>query len=219
MAADDVFDLSVGGYLAPLDDFVARDLEFDDLEPAVIEARPGPGGEVTALSVGAAYLGVFYNQAHLEQAGVEPPSSWEDSWSIGEFEFAARRLTLGDEDRMDRYGLAAVPWLTRAALADAAGLTGADAFFVADQTRSTMRSPVHARTLGRMANWRSRSQMELGIEERFATPFNGGRVALYVDAGDFAPLVRPTIPWGVAPLPLVDRRAAGDGGAWSCAWR
>ncbi len=201
VAADDVFDLTVAGNLAPLDDFVARDLEFDDLDPAVIETRPGPGGEVTALSIGAAYLGVFYNQAHLDQAGVEPPSSWEDAWSIAEFEFAARRLTLGDEDRMDRYGLAAVPWLTRAALADAAGLTGAEAFFVDDQTRSTMRSPVHARTLGRMANWRSRSQMELGIEERFATPFNGGRVALYVDASDFAPLVRPTISWGVAPLP------------------
>ena len=43
--------------------------------------------------------------------------------------------------------------------------------------------------------------MELGIEERFGTPFNGGQVALYVDASDFAPLVRPTVPWGVAPLP------------------
>ena len=41
----------------------------------------------------------------------------------------------------------------------------------------------------------------MALEERFGTPFNGGRVALYVDASDFAPLVRPTIPWGVAPLP------------------
>lgn len=201
VAADDVFDLTAGGYLAPLDEFVARDVEFDDLAPAVIEARPGPGGEVTALSIGAAYLGVFYNEAHLEQTGVEPPSSWEDPWSIAEFEFAARRLTAADEERVDRYGLAAVPWLTRAALADAAGLTGAEAFFVADQTRSTMHSPVHSRTLGRMAGWRSRSRIELGIEERFGTPFNGGRVALYVDASDFASQVRPTIPWGVAPLP------------------
>ena len=144
---------------------------------------------------------MFYNEAHLELAGVEPPSSWEDSWSIAEFEFAARRLTAADEDRVDRYGLAAVPWVTRAAMAGAAGLGGADAFFAPDQTRSTMQSPVHARTLGRMARWRSGSRIELGIEERFGTPFNGGRVALYVDASDFAPLVRPTIPWGVAPLP------------------
>ena len=201
VAADDVFDLTAGGYLAPLDEFVARDVGLDDLAPAAIEARTGPGGEITALSIGAAYLGVFYNEAHLELAGVEPPSSWEDSWSIAEFEFAARRLTAADEDRVDRYGLAAVPWLTRAALADAAGLTGSDAFFAPDQTRSTMQAAVHARTLGRMAGWRSRSQMELGIEERFGTPFNGGQVALYVDASDFAPLVRPTVPWGVAPLP------------------
>jgi len=212
VAADDVFDLTAGGYLAPLDEFVARDVEFDDLAPAVIEARPGPGGEVTALSIGAAYLGVFYNEAHLEQTGVEPPSSWEDPWSIAEFEFAARRLTAADEERVDRYGLAAVPWLTRAALADAAGLTGAEAFFVADQTRSTMHSPVHSRTLGRMAGWRSRSRIELGIEERFATPFNGGRVALYVDASDFASQVRPTIPWGVAPLPAwTDGSAVTEG--------
>ena len=200
VAADDVFDLTAGGHLAPLDEFAARDLDLEDLAPAVTAARPGPGGEVTALSVGAAYLGVFYNEAHLEFAGVEPPSSWDDAWSIAEFEFAARRLTAGDEDRMDRYGLAAVPWVTRAFLA-AAGLTGPDAFFAPDQTRSTMQSALHARTLGRMARWRSQSQIELGIEERFGTPFNGGQVALYIDASDFAPLVRPTIPWGVAPLP------------------
>ena len=212
VAADDVFDLTVAGNLAPLDEFVARDLDLEDLAPAVIEARPGPGGEVTALSIGAAYLGVFYNEAHLEQTGVEPPSSWEDPWSIAEFEFAARRLTAADEERVDRYGLAAVPWLTRAALANAAGLTGADAFFVADQTRSTMHSPVHSRTLGRMARWRTGSQVELGIEERFATPFNGGRVALYVDASDFASQVRPTIPWGVAPLPAwTDGSAVTEG--------
>ena len=160
-----------------------------------------PAGRSTALSIGAAYLGVFYNEAHLALAGVEPPSSWEDSWTIAEFEFAARRLTAADEDRVDRYGLAAVPWVTRAAMAGAAGLAGSDAFFAPDQTRSTMQSAVHARTLGRMARWRSGSQIELGIEERFGTPFNGGQVALYVDASDFAPLVRPTIPWGVAPLP------------------
>ena len=201
VAADDVFDLTAGGHLAPLDEFVARDLDLDDLAPAAIEARTGPGGEITALSIGAAYLGVFYNEAHLELAGVEPPSSWEESWSIAEFEFAARRLTAADEDRVDRYGLAAVPWVTRAAMAGAAGLAGADAFFAPDQTRSTMQSPVHARTLERMARWRSGSQVELGIEERFGAPFNGGQVALYVDASDFATQVRPTIPWGVAPLP------------------
>ena len=82
VAADDVFDLTASGYLAPLDDFVARDLDFEDLAPAVTTARSGPGGEVTALSLGAAYLGVFYNEAHLESAGVEPPSRWEDPWSI-----------------------------------------------------------------------------------------------------------------------------------------
>lgn len=201
VAADDVFDLTAGGYLAPLDEFVARDVDLDDLAPAATEARTGPGGEISALSIGAAYLGVFYNEAHLASAGVEPPSSWDDSWSIAEFELAARRLTAADEDRVDRYGLAAVPWVTRAAMAGAAGSTGADAFFTPDQTRSTMQSAVHARTLGRMARWRSQSQIELGIEERFGTAFNGGRVALYVDASDFAPLVRPTIPWGVAPLP------------------
>jgi len=201
VAADDVFDLTAGGHLAPLDEFVARDIDLDDLAPAAIEARTGPGGEKTALSIGAAYLGVFYNEAHLALAGVEPPSSWEDSWSIAEFEFAARRLTAADENRVDRYGLAAVPWVTRAAMAGAAGLGGADAFFAPDQTRSTMQSTVHASTLGRMARWRSRSRIEIGIEERFGTPFNGGQVALYVDASDFAPLVRPAIPWGVAPLP------------------
>ena len=201
VAADDVFDLTAGGYLAPLDDFVARDLDLDDLAPAVTAARSGPGGEVTALSIGAAYLGVFYNESHLELAGVEPPSSWDDPWSIARFEFAARRLTAADEDRVERYGLAAVPWFTRAALADAAGLAGVDAFFASDQTRSTMHSPVHARTLRRMARWRSNSKVEIGIEERIAAPFNGGLVALYIDASDFAPLVRPSIPWGVAPLP------------------
>ena len=201
VAADDVFDLTASGFLAPLDDFVARDLDFEDLAPAVTAARSGPGGEVTALSVGAAYLGVFYNEAHLESVGVEPPSRWEDPWSIDEFEVATRRLTAADEDRVDRFGLAAVPWWTRAALADAAGLGGAEAFFVPDQTRSTMHSPTHARTLRRMERWRSRSQVELGLDERFATPFNGGLVALYVDASDFAPLVGPAVRWGVAPLP------------------
>ena len=51
-----------------------------------------------------------------------------------------------------------------------------------------------------MARWRSNSKVEIGIEERIAAPFNGGLVALYIDASDFAPLVRPSIPWGVAPL-------------------
>lgn len=201
IAADDVFDLTTGGYLVPLDEFVARHVDPVELEPAVTTARSGPGGEVAALSVGASYLGVFYNASHLEMAGVEPPTSWDDSWSVSEFEDHARRLAISDENRVLRFGLAAVPSLTRPALADANGIGPNGAFFSPDQIRSTMQTETHARTLRRMSSWRTVSEFELGIAERSAAPFNGGLTALYIDSSDFTPLIRPVVRWGFAPLP------------------
>ena len=201
VAADDVFDLTAGGYLASLDDLVARDLDASDLAPGVTKARPGPGGEVSALSVASAYMGLFYNVSHMETAGLEPPLSWEDPWTVSEFEEAARRLVVSDFGRVDRFGLSAVPSMTRAALADSNGSGSEDAFFSQDQTRSTMHSDIHARVLRRMAAWRAGSAFELGINERAAGPFNSGLVALYIDSSDFMPLIRPSVRWGFAPLP------------------
>ncbi len=201
VAPEDVFDLTAAGIVLPLDDRVARDLDPSELASAVTRARTGAGGEVGALSLGAAYLAVFYNQAHIEIAGIDVPSRWDDVWDVAEFELAARRLVVANEDRVDRFGLSAVPWLARPVLADVAGTGRTGSFFSADGSTSTMHTDAHVRALRRLSAWQTVQEFELGIQERFAAPFNGGLVSLYIDASDFAPSIRPAVRWGVAPLP------------------
>ena len=205
VAPEDVFDFTSGGLLLPLDSFVERDIDAAELAPQALEARRGPGGEVGALSLGAAYLTVFYNEAHLEASGVAPPTGWDDSWDIAAFEEAARRLVVSDAERTDRFGLAYVPWAVRAWLASAAGGDAAGRFFSGDERRSTMLTSTHSAALRRLTGWQVESEFELAIAERFAGPFNGGLVSLYVDASDFAPIVRPAVRWGIAPLPTWSR--------------
>ncbi len=201
VAPEDVFDFTAGGLVLPLDDLAARDLDMDEFVPALREARPGPGGELGALSLGARYLVMFYNRWHIEAAGVEVPTSWADAWSVTEFEQTARRMVLADEDRTDRFGFAAVPWIVRPLLASAAGGDPKGEFFNAGELRSTMAIDPHVRALKRIASWRTLLGFELGIDGRFSAPFNGGLVPFYVDATDFASSIRPGVPWEAAPLP------------------
>ena len=64
-----------------------------------------------------------------------------------------------------------------------------------------MHTDAHVRALRRLSAWQTAQEFELGIQERFAAPFNGGLVSFYIDASDFAPSIRPAVRWGVAPLP------------------
>ncbi len=201
VAPEDVFDFTAGGLVLPLDDLAARDLDADELVPAHREARPGPGGELGALSLGARYLVMFYNLGHVEAAGIEMPTSWSDAWSVSEFEQTAQRMVIADEDRTDRFGFAAVPWIVRPLLASAAGGDPAGRFFNAGELQSTMAIDAHVRALKRIATWQTLLGFELGIDGRFSAPFNGGLVSFYVDATDFASSIRAGVRWETAPLP------------------
>ena len=213
---EDVFDLTADGLVLPLDDLAARDLDMDALAPAATEARAGPGGEIGALSAGAVYLAVYYNLAHIEAAGIDVPTQWTDSWDIPTLEQAARRMVIADDDRTDRFGLATVPWVVRPWLAGAAGADRDGRFFSADETGSTMQIEPHVKALQRLATWQTVLDFELALQERFAAPFNGGLVSFYIDASDFAALIRPAVRWGVAPLPAWSGSAALTEGQELC---
>ena len=216
VSPDDVFDFTASGLLLPLDPLVERDLDVDALVPQALGAQRGPGGEVGALSLGGAYLSVFYNEAHLELAGVELPTNWASGWDIQDFEEVARRLVIGDGKRTDRFGLAYVPWVARAWLASAAGGKISGSFFSSDESRSTMRIGPHTAALRRMADWQTRSDFEFAVSGRLADPFNWGQVSLYVDASDFASSVRPAVRWGLAPLPTWSESDALTAGTELC---
>jgi len=201
IAPEDVFNATAGGLLYVLNPLYTRDMRDDLFAAGVRAARPGPGGEMGVVSLGAAYLAVFYNVLQAEAAGIDVPASWAAGWDIDTFETTARRMLVGSREQPDRFGLAMVAEVTRPWMTAATGPNPAGAFFSADESTSTLASVEHAGVLRRLMEWQTKLTFELPVPERFPAAFNGGLVSFYVDFSDFAPAVRSTVDWALAPLP------------------
>lgn len=91
-------------FLLPLDDYIA-DSGFDtgQFYEGYLDAFRGTDGQIYGLPKDASTLALFYNEAMLADAGVEPPTTWE------ELTAAAETLTEGDVT-----GLCLSPSLDRA---------------------------------------------------------------------------------------------------------
>ena len=87
----DVQQIAATGALSPLGDY---GVDTSGFAQGVIDAATYEG-EVYGLQPTANTLGLFYNKSLLEEAGIEPPTTWD------ELKAAAKALTSGD-----RYGLA-----------------------------------------------------------------------------------------------------------------
>jgi multiple sugar transport system substrate-binding protein len=87
----DVQEIAATGGLAPLSQF---DVETDGFAQGILDAATYDG-EVYGLAPAVNTLGLFYNKTLLEEAGIEPPETWDD------LKGAAAALTDGDQ-----YGLA-----------------------------------------------------------------------------------------------------------------
>ncbi len=202
VAPEDVFDFTAAGLLHGLGARVDADTELRELPPAAAASRTGAGGERTALNLGAAHQCVFYNEGHLEDAGVEAPIAWNRTWSVAEFEETARRLVVADGDRVERFGLTAIPAYARPVLA-----TGGDGSFLdAEQRASTMATPQRQARLQRLTTWQTTLAIELPISFRFVAPFSGGLASMHIDRTDVGRWIRASVPWAVAPLPAWDDR-------------
>lgn len=93
------------GAIRPLDDYVSgSDLaRREDFYEPLIQAFTGDeDGQLYGIPKDYSTLGLFYNQQLLDEAGVEPPTTWE------ELRLAGQELT-GD----DRWGLSIQPELPR----------------------------------------------------------------------------------------------------------
>lgn len=79
------------GFLLPLDDYIA-DSGFDTSQfyEGYLDAFRGSDGQIYGLPKDASTLALFYNATMLDDAGVEPPTTWD------ELEAAAETLTTGD---------------------------------------------------------------------------------------------------------------------------
>src|SRR5690606_15579269 len=87
----DVQEIAATGGLTPLSTF---DVDTSPFTQAIVDAATYEG-EVYGLGPAVNTLGLFYNADILEEAGIEPPKTWD------ELKAAAAALTEGD-----RYGLA-----------------------------------------------------------------------------------------------------------------
>lgn len=87
----DVQEIAATGGLAPLSRF---DIDTTPFTQAILDASTYEG-EVYGIGPAVNTLGLFYNADILEEAGIEPPKTWD------ELKTAAAALTEGD-----RYGLA-----------------------------------------------------------------------------------------------------------------
>ena len=92
------------GFLLPLDDYIADSgMDTSQFYEGYLDAFRGPDGAVYGLPKDASTLAMFYNPTMLEEAGVEPPTTWE------ELEAAAEALTTDEVT-----GLCLSPGLDRA---------------------------------------------------------------------------------------------------------
>ena len=204
IAPEDVFDFTAAGFLHGLGARIDADTELRDAAPGAFEARTGAGGERSALSLGAAHQGVLYNAQHLEAAGVAAPLSWRGTWTVAEFEEAARRLVIADGQRVERFGLTAIPAYARPVLAE-----GSDGEFLdAEQRTSALATPERESRLQRLTTWQTTLAIELPIAYRFVAPFSGGLTSMHIDRTDVGRWVHASVPWAVAPLPAWEGRQA-----------
>ena len=70
---DDVFFLTAAGAITVLDPYIDRDLNRDDWHPRAWNARPGPGGQVSTITVGGKPIMYLYNKGMMEEAGIKMP--------------------------------------------------------------------------------------------------------------------------------------------------
>lgn len=89
------------GVLEPLDDYITDEFEVDDFEDPLIDAFRRDD-QLWGLPKDTSTLALFYNKDHFEEAGIEPPETWE------ELEEAAEELTTDN-----RYGFGIVTDLAR----------------------------------------------------------------------------------------------------------
>ncbi|NNC24529.1 ABC transporter substrate-binding protein [Salinisphaera sp. USBA-960] len=87
----DVQEIAKTGGLSPLSDY---DVDTSGFTQGILDAATYEG-EVYGLGPVVSTLGLFYNVEMLEEAGIEPPETWD------ELKTAAAELTTGD-----RYGIA-----------------------------------------------------------------------------------------------------------------
>ena len=197
IAPEDVFDFTAAGFLHGLGARVDADAELRRAAPGAADARTGAGGERTVLSLGAAHQCVLYNTEHFETAGVSAPTSWQRTWTLPEFEEAARQLVVASRQRIERFGLTAIPAYSRPVLAEG----GDQEFLDAEQRASSLATPARQERLERLASWQTTLEIELPIAYRFVAPFSGGLSSMHIDRTDVGRWIRAGVPWAVAPLP------------------
>ena len=92
------------GFLMPLDDYISETgFDTSQFYEGYLDAFRGPDDAIYGLPKDASTLALFYNETMLADAGVEPPTTWE------ELTAAADALTTGDVT-----GLCLSPSLDRA---------------------------------------------------------------------------------------------------------
>ena len=204
IAPEDVFDFTAAGFLHGLGARVDADADLRGAAPGAFQARTGAGGERSALSVGATHQCVLYNAQHLETAGVSAPTDWRGGWTVAEFEEAGRRLVVATDQRVERFGLTAIPAYARPVLAEGSD----DGFLDTEQRKSALATPERTDRLQRLTAWQTTLGFELPIAYRFVAPFSGGLTAMHIDRTDVGRWVRASVPWAVAPLPTWEGRQA-----------
>lgn len=91
-------------FLLPLDDYIAQTgFDTSQFYEGYLNAFKGTDGQIYGLPKDASTLALFYNEAMLTEAGIEPPTNWE------ELQAAAEALTTEDVS-----GLCLSPSLDRA---------------------------------------------------------------------------------------------------------
>jgi len=73
-------DFVEGGYLEPLDDYVAKDkaLEWDDIAPFFRDFNASYKGHIYMLPLDGDFHMVYYRTDVFEAAGIKPPTTWDE---------------------------------------------------------------------------------------------------------------------------------------------
>lgn len=170
------------GALASIDDFVAEDsVDLDAFyAPALSEMEVD--GELYGLPLLVDNRSLFYNQTQLDEAGIEPPTTWD------ELKTAAVALTEKDGGTLERSGFdMSDPGLFNQYLAQAGG-----SLLNEDETKTAFNSPEGLEVLEFWQELLDEGVFQQGFGEG-ATPFAEGTMSMKYDG-----------PWALSTLDQVD---------------
>jgi multiple sugar transport system substrate-binding protein len=200
---DDVYDLAKLGQLVHLDPLIDQYLDRDDFYKSAFDAL-AVEGKVYSVNVGFGPQVFHYNTEMTDNAGLNIPTDWDNTWGWNEFVDTIRKLTVDkDSDgRPEVYGAAWPANIITTFLYSNGTDPLPDGVNVADFVQ-----PKIVSIMQEFSDLSAKYHYAAYIEEDRRVLFNSDKLAFLWDGEAATKEFRPELKWDVAPSPKAKVKA------------